>query len=170
MAEMESTLVNCPVCNVETTMRVVNQHLDRGCPRQAENESQNVNIAPMFLSQKKRNEPRNENKNSSPRMSSQGSIDSATNDDISSQKRSVDSDKPTDSELSREKKRLKLSTIPLAEQIRPKSLSDFIGQEDLVGQGGILKRFIEHDVCPSIILWGSSGVGRFRKKTSCSNC
>ena len=55
MAEMESTLVNCPVCNVETTMRVVNQHLDRGgyCPRQAENESQNVNIAPMFLTKRR---------------------------------------------------------------------------------------------------------------------
>ncbi|KAK9473442.1 DNA polymerase III, clamp loader complex, gamma/delta/delta subunit [Dipodascopsis tothii] len=49
---------------------------------------------------------------------------------------------------------------PLAEQARPKTLDDFVGQDYLVGPNGILRRFIERDVCPSIILWGPSGVGK----------
>ncbi|VVT55663.1 uncharacterized protein SAPINGB_P004684 [Magnusiomyces paraingens] len=59
---------------------------------------------------------------------------------------------------------------PLAELIRPKTLDEFIGQEDLVGKLdtglgerskiGILRQFIEGDKVPSMILWGPSGVGK----------
>ncbi|ANB12290.1 ssDNA-dependent ATPase MGS1 [Sugiyamaella lignohabitans] len=58
------------------------------------------------------------------------------------------------------RKRARLSAIPLAEQVRPKSLDDFVGQEDLIGKNGLLRKFVERDVCPSIILWGPSGVGK----------
>jgi putative ATPase len=47
---------------------------------------------------------------------------------------------------------------PLAELIRPSTLEEYIGQQDLVGPRGILRAFIERDTCPSIILWGPSGV------------
>ncbi|KAK9254390.1 hypothetical protein V1507DRAFT_455857 [Lipomyces tetrasporus] len=50
---------------------------------------------------------------------------------------------------------------PLAERARPKSLDEFVGQNNLVGkEGGILRRFIECDSCPSVIFWGPSGVGK----------
>jgi len=50
--------------------------------------------------------------------------------------------------------------IPLSEQIRPKNLQDFIGQEHLVGQDGVLRLLIEKDQIKSIILWGPPGSGK----------
>lgn len=50
--------------------------------------------------------------------------------------------------------------IPLAERMRPKSLEDYIGQEHLVGENGILKKSIDSGRMPSIILWGPPGTGK----------
>ena len=44
--------------------------------------------------------------------------------------------------------------IPLAEQLRPSSLEEYLGQEHLVGPGAILRKAIESGNVPSIILWG----------------
>lgn len=52
------------------------------------------------------------------------------------------------------------STQPLADILRPSSLDDFIGQEAIVGEGGVLRTFVERRKCPSFILWGPSGVGK----------
>ena len=50
--------------------------------------------------------------------------------------------------------------IPLAEQLRPKNLEDYIGQEHLVGKDAILYKAIESGDVPSMILWGPPGVGK----------
>ena len=49
---------------------------------------------------------------------------------------------------------------PLAERLRPHSLEDYIGQQHLVGEGGVFRRFIEAGNVPSFILWGPPGVGK----------
>jgi putative ATPase len=49
---------------------------------------------------------------------------------------------------------------PLAARMRPSSLDEFVGQEHLVGEGHILRRLIEADNLPSIILWGPPGTGK----------
>ncbi len=49
---------------------------------------------------------------------------------------------------------------PLAERMRPKSLDDYIGQEHLVGKGGVLREMIESGRISSFILWGPPGVGK----------
>ncbi|KAL1920096.1 uncharacterized protein VTP21DRAFT_1242 [Calcarisporiella thermophila] len=49
---------------------------------------------------------------------------------------------------------------PLAERVRPKSLDDFVGQENLLGQGAILRTLIEQDRVPSLIFWGPPGTGK----------
>ncbi len=51
-------------------------------------------------------------------------------------------------------------TPPLAERLRPKSLDEYIGQEHLVGAGGIIRRMIESGTVSSFILWGPPGVGK----------
>ncbi|MCK9421690.1 MAG: replication-associated recombination protein A [Bacteroidales bacterium] len=51
-------------------------------------------------------------------------------------------------------------TIPLAEQLRPDSLENYLGQEHLIGKGAILHRAIETGNVPSMILWGGPGVGK----------
>ena len=52
------------------------------------------------------------------------------------------------------------STAPLAERMRPHSLDDYVGQEKLVGPNGPLRRAIEGNTIPSLILWGPPGVGK----------
>jgi len=49
---------------------------------------------------------------------------------------------------------------PLAERLRPASLSDFIAQEHLVGKDAILNKAIVSGNIPSMILWGPPGVGK----------
>ena len=49
---------------------------------------------------------------------------------------------------------------PLASRMRPMDLSEFVGQEHLVGEGKILRQMIERDQIPSMILWGPPGVGK----------
>ncbi len=49
---------------------------------------------------------------------------------------------------------------PLAERMRPADLSGFFGQDDILGEGGILRLAIENDEVPSMILWGPPGCGK----------
>ena len=51
-------------------------------------------------------------------------------------------------------------SAPLAERLRPQLLEDYIGQQHLVGEGGVFRRFIEAGNVPSFILWGPPGVGK----------
>jgi putative ATPase len=53
-----------------------------------------------------------------------------------------------------------LASTPLAERMRPQTLDEFIGQEDLLGAGRPLRRAIEGDRLQSIILWGPPGTGK----------
>lgn len=52
------------------------------------------------------------------------------------------------------------NNIPLAERLRPTSLDDYIGQEHLVGQSGIVRTMINSGRINSFILWGPPGVGK----------
>lgn len=52
------------------------------------------------------------------------------------------------------------TNIPLAERMRPTCLDDYLGQEHLVGQGGIIRNMIESGRLSSFILWGPPGVGK----------
>ena len=49
---------------------------------------------------------------------------------------------------------------PLAEQMRPSSLDDYIGQDHLTGEGSILRQAMQSGNIPSMILWGPPGVGK----------
>lgn len=49
---------------------------------------------------------------------------------------------------------------PLAERLRPTTLDGYIGQQHLVGRGGVLRKMIETGRISSFILWGPPGVGK----------
>jgi putative ATPase len=49
---------------------------------------------------------------------------------------------------------------PLAARMRPRSLDEFVGQEHIVGRGRALRRAIEEDRLPSLVLWGPPGSGK----------
>ena len=49
---------------------------------------------------------------------------------------------------------------PLAARMRPRTLDEVIGQEHLLAPGRMLRRSIEGDHIPSMILWGPPGSGK----------
>lgn len=53
-----------------------------------------------------------------------------------------------------------LPNTPLADRVRPKSLTEFYGQEHLVGEGKPIRLMIENQTVTSFILWGPPGTGK----------
>ncbi len=49
---------------------------------------------------------------------------------------------------------------PLAERMRPRTLDAIVGQDDLLGPERPLRRLIERDTIPSLLLWGPPGCGK----------
>ena len=49
---------------------------------------------------------------------------------------------------------------PLAERMRPKTLDDVVGQVNIVGSKGLLRRIVEQKTPTSLILWGPPGTGK----------
>lgn len=49
---------------------------------------------------------------------------------------------------------------PLADRVRPTSLEHVVGQDHLLGENCLLRRLIEADHLPSMILWGPPGTGK----------
>jgi putative ATPase len=70
------------------------------------------------------------------------------------------SDEPTLFDLHSGSDHLPGADAPLAEQMRPRSLDDLVGLEEIVGPESFLSRAIAHDRVPSIIFWGPPGSGK----------
>jgi len=52
------------------------------------------------------------------------------------------------------------ASAPLADRMRPKQLSEFVGQEKILGEDSLLGGAIKSRALPSLILWGPPGVGK----------
>tara|TARA_A100001011_G_scaffold399311_1_gene507358 strand:+ start:960 stop:2240 length:1281 start_codon:yes stop_codon:yes gene_type:complete len=53
-----------------------------------------------------------------------------------------------------------MNNTPLAERMRPKSLEEYVGQENLIGPKGRLTPILESGNLPSMIFWGPPGTGK----------
>jgi putative ATPase len=49
---------------------------------------------------------------------------------------------------------------PLADRMRPQSLSDYIGQDHILGEGKTLRQAIENQMLHSMVFWGPPGTGK----------
>ncbi len=49
---------------------------------------------------------------------------------------------------------------PLAERMRPRTLAQYVGQQHLTGENGVLRKILQSGALPSIIFWGSPGIGK----------
>lgn len=49
---------------------------------------------------------------------------------------------------------------PLAARMRPRTFAEYIGQDHIIGEGSALRKSIDADRLPSIILWGPPGTGK----------
>ncbi len=52
------------------------------------------------------------------------------------------------------------TSIPLAERLRPTSFDEYVGQEHLVGEKGVLRKAVDKGIIPSMIFWGPPGTGK----------
>uniref|UniRef100_A0A182K8M6 UBZ4-type domain-containing protein n=1 Tax=Anopheles christyi TaxID=43041 RepID=A0A182K8M6_9DIPT len=52
------------------------------------------------------------------------------------------------------------SNVPLAERVRPSTIEEYVGQEQIIGRNTILRKLFDHDTIPSMILWGPPGCGK----------
>src|SRR3972149_6207777 len=57
-----------------------------------------------------------------------------------------------------------MNKVPLPELLRPKTLKDFVGQDNLVGKEGIITKLLSNQSSqaffPSLIFWGPPGSGK----------
>lgn len=57
-----------------------------------------------------------------------------------------------------------MTTTPLPDKMRPKTLSEFVGQEHIVGSSGIIKKLLKNarvkNFFPSLVFWGPPGSGK----------
>lgn len=51
-------------------------------------------------------------------------------------------------------------SAPLADRMRPQTLDEYVGQDDLLAPGRMLRNMIMHDTVQSMILWGPPGTGK----------
>jgi putative ATPase len=52
------------------------------------------------------------------------------------------------------------AAMPLAARMRPRNFAEYVGQQHIIGEGKVLRRAIEADQLPSIVLWGPPGSGK----------
>lgn len=52
------------------------------------------------------------------------------------------------------------ANAPLAARMRPRTLDEYVGQQQAVGEGSWLRRAIQHDTLSSVILYGPAGTGK----------
>jgi len=56
--------------------------------------------------------------------------------------------------------RKRAASAPLAERMRPRTLDEFVGQEQLLGPGKLLRQMVEAKALHSLVLWGPPGTGK----------
>ncbi|MFH1252830.1 MAG: replication-associated recombination protein A [Candidatus Uhrbacteria bacterium] len=62
--------------------------------------------------------------------------------------------------FSAQEEKIKFSNAPLAERLRPRRLVEFVGQNKILGEAGLLRKLIAQDKLPSMIFWGPPGTGK----------
>jgi putative ATPase len=133
--------VQCPICNVLVGELDINRHLDSNCKIRA---SSSKSIAPIF-SQKKR--PTIEPPSSDSRHDELTTLPSNEHPPKRQKTNIIDTS---------------VSTTPLAERLRPKEFSEFVGQDHLTGPDSLLLHLLQgsNGSAGSMIFWGPSGCGK----------
>ncbi|BFZ53464.1 DNA-dependent ATPase mgs1 [Savitreella phatthalungensis] len=162
--------VECPVCSKDVSLRLINAHLDNGCKSPTTDAGTDLEPRSFFLAtqppppiagrgaKRKLDDAMATNAApaSPPATSPLTNIPATTTAAGTS---TATSASPRGKTLPRGKEAL-AQIAPLAERMRPTTLDDFVGQESLVGKGGLLRGLIEQGRLPSMILWGGSGTGK----------
>jgi putative ATPase len=151
------------VCNKSVPAHVINEHLDKGCSSVSTSASRPITLCESTPASKK------QTKHTSalaPIFAPKVGTSSSQPLDLSL--REIDASNPSQAKRSSETnlatpppKRRKASPprahVPLAEMLRPKHLSQFIGQSHLMQQGSLLSTMLRTNASWSLIFWGPPG-------------
>ncbi|SAM09442.1 hypothetical protein [Absidia glauca] len=141
-----------PLFNNPKTQKVQEQFSPDPSPSSSLDPQKPTKVAPLFRSQ-------------APPLVTTPSKPSSSQQQVSSSQRPkhplpVDNNTTSVSSSKRQRRDVTSASMPLAARVRPTSLDDFVGQEELIGKGGVLRILIEADRIPSMILWGGPGCGK----------
>lgn len=155
----------CPICNRSFAPDKIEVHVDRCIFLNSTDETANNKRSFSIF---------NANK-SSPTNSPTGTAKKLRNtndkaDPLSSPSTSLRSDNTFQSAMSTTPKATATNSkadpsvvnksVPLAEKMRPESIDDYIGQSHVMGKNAILRKILDKNETPSMILWGPPGVGK----------
>ncbi|KAK3829874.1 MAG: hypothetical protein JOS17DRAFT_209364 [Linnemannia elongata] len=161
-----STIVPCPICGKSIAEWFVNNHLDNECTGM---ESVAESLSQQTSGKRKHGEAVDDFDDIDGAALFQDNGENYTADtnfrDSYSASSTTTSNHQQHQQISFQSRKDKANaavqrSMPLAERARPTNLDDFIGQNELVGPGGILRALVLQDTVPSIILWGPCGVGK----------
>ncbi|SCU96290.1 LAME_0F15742g1_1 [Lachancea meyersii CBS 8951] len=150
-------LIACPVCNVRIKYHLINEHLDKCTARKTGSKKENT-LNSLLKGKRKQPEPE------------EVEIIEPAHED--SRKRARDDSQPPTQHSEQPKKPLvdsnqdvkqlqKIIHQPLSEKLRPKELSEYVGQQHIISsEHGVLYNYVKEGAIPSMILWGPPGVGK----------
>ncbi|PHZ09325.1 P-loop containing nucleoside triphosphate hydrolase protein [Rhizopus microsporus ATCC 52813] len=166
IALLISFKVQCPICNRWVKAATINAHIDANCPLPSTSNNF-TNVQQKDTEQPE--EPKNnstiqqDTSQTSTRMAplfvskSRVQTSISSTESSSSSKRALE-ESPVFSK--RKKPNPAMDAMPLAAKVRPSTLSEFVGQEELLGPHGVLRSLIDNDRIPSMVLWGPPGCGK----------
>lgn len=148
----------CPICTKPFSADSIEMHVNRciflnstefGKPK----ESNNKRSFSIFAGSKKNGSPDNVNKklrntnNTTSAMNPQKALSSPTTESPTPLKPIQDPDMPK-----MKKENVTEKSMPLAEKMRPNSIEDYIGQMHVMGKNAILRKILDKNETPSMIL------------------
>lgn len=147
---------SCPICNKSFILAEIEQHVNKciflNCPDDVQKRKRSPSPT-LHVTHTKFN-----SKQKSPRVLRTGIKQEKSVDTISQKNKPGTSiEKSNQQEISN----TSLSFIvPLAKQVQPKTLDEFFGQNQVLGDNSVLRSLLEKDEIPNMILWGPPGCGK----------
>ncbi|CCF56222.1 hypothetical protein KAFR_0A07880 [Kazachstania africana CBS 2517] len=158
--EAKPQLVSCPVCSKKVLFSSINAHLNTCAetPHSSVPETKTKSVSSLLQGNRKRGPPED---------TTVVNIDDEDKKQVGAEEEEnvvVHKKIKPDPKIEREneiKYLQKIIHLPLSEKLRPKELKEYVGQQHILSQSkGILYKYIEQNVIPSMILWGPPGVGK----------
>ncbi|CAL1673321.1 unnamed protein product [Lasius platythorax] len=164
---MDTDKISCPICGKEFASSVIESHANKCL---FFNECVKDEATTSFkdsspINQKSKLKPTNVKKANQVAVKRKSSLDQFSSQNFQKDEEDVKDDMLQKS-ISNECKKLRGNErIPLAEQMRPISLLNFVGQKHILGPHTMLSELLQKKEVPNMILWGPPGCG----KTSLAN-
>lgn len=147
----------CPICSRHLRPENLAMHVELCLSKAAGGAAPAAAAAPpfsAFLAPKKRASPARFGIKTRPGAAPIASPPNGASTPPGTEERDAGGDFTSGSASKKRKRNDEPSGVPLAERMRPTSLTDLVGQDEVVGPGKALSRLIDADRVHNMILWG----------------